>query len=172
MMGYTMGLGGAAALIDATCAWWLDQSMAKFVALAKIFCKHKYTTIAGHVNKATQDGRLVATQTKGFLPHDQIWQWAFDYTFTVPTGGFTPPPGAGVFIMEKPEGIRKRRRTYTRHSGATITRKGYVSEAFRQTFTKPNLELLGAPIAQLVAGAVTQHIAAAARAQGFNVIIT
>jgi hypothetical protein len=56
---------------------------------------------------------------------------AFDYSFRVPPGGLKPPPGQGVWKMEKPEGFVFRSRIYTKpqYQGKVIRRKGWLQEA-------------------------------------------
>lgn len=57
---------------------------------------------------------------------------ALDGVIKVPPGGFPPPPGKKAWAMIKPEGVVFRSRTYSRFSGQTIRKRGFISEAIRR----------------------------------------
>ena len=55
----------------------------------------------------------------------------FDRSIRIPTGGIRSQSGKAL-RLEKPEGIVFRSRTYTRFSGQTIVREGFLDEVLRK----------------------------------------
>jgi len=153
---------------------WLKDTVDQLATKAKSNCgKTPPTvdvTIVPYAFPNKESAHVAIYQVGGEPPHPYIEQWAFDYTFTVPPGGYDArnfPSTGGRFTFYFKDGSYMRRRwAYSRKSGQTITRKGYFSQAAEQVFTKAHLDTLSRPLAQAVAISLTARIQMAAARQG------
>jgi len=112
---------------------------------------------------------------------------AFDGEIKVPLGGFAPTaanaralgvrPGGGLqrqgnhWIFVKPEGrIVRRARVYSRFSGQTIKKEGFLSEATREVMVGPvgkrNLQLLAIGLTQRLAVEIANELVKDLNANG------
>jgi len=108
---------------------WLSQATLEVATKARIKATGKSGAAQGRV-------RITSTSTvkKGTVTASKwhLGRPPFDTVLKVPTGGFDAGPGK-AFRMIKPEGrVVFRRKIYTKFSGQTIQRKGFLSEAMRE----------------------------------------
>jgi len=164
-------LGAFGPAVDSAIHVWLSEAMQELIENSRELCKHKGVQFSIH-RTGTATAHMTVRQIGGELPLANLSDWAFDTTINVPVGGFLPPPGKKAFLMHKPEGPVFRTRTYTKFSGQTIKRKGYVSEAVRKTFTQQRLDRLSSTLATMVSMAVTLKLRQMIEARGMAVIIT
>lgn len=149
---------------------WLIDTCNKLADSAKAKCKAATAGITVNIvpfvalNKDT--AYISIFQLGGQPPHDKIHQWAFDYVFTVPPGGYTPPTPPGYFEFHTPAGVKRFRRSYHKKAGQTISRKGYFSEAIREVMTRQQLDSFSYPLAKTIGWSIVERIKIAAERQG------
>ena len=90
----------------------------------------RFTTGVKFQTARTQRNRGELIATGRFHP---LGLTPFDETISIPVGGIGPV-SAKALRLEKPEGIVFRSRTYTKFSGQTIKREGFLDEALRAVF--------------------------------------
>ena len=84
----------------------------------------------------------------------------FDDTIKVPIGGFPPPPGQRFWVFIKPEGrVVRRTRSYSRFSGQTIKKKGFMTEAVEEVLVGPKGKLNLQKLANAIAVRMAREIA-------------
>lgn len=154
-------------------AVWLYGVAQRVAAQARILSIGKSGTAQGKVKisaRSVSRSKAVVS-VSGF----HAGRLPFDSTFDVPVGGFVPEKGKRAFRMIKPEGrVVYRSRIYSRFSGQKITRKGFLSEAFRNVMTgsigRVELQKLATLLAVHLANEVANELVAKMLAHGVKAV--
>lgn len=162
-MGKGIGVG-----VDALVKNWLTATAKELRDRSARLCRKKDLYIQYFV--AGSDARVYAIGEASTEFPFRLQDWAFDTTFVVPPGGFAPPAGQRAWRMKKPEGLVWRSKIYNKRGGETIKRIGFFSEAMRETFTGPQLDKLGQPLAVVVGTQIASRLRAALTARGYTVV--
>ena len=172
------GAGTAAgAGLDLYVSYWLQSTVAQLASTANKYCKAKEVGITVNIVPSSfgKDRAYVDIfQVGGEPPHDQIEQWAFDYDFTPPPGGYIPPSPPGYFTYRWKGGLTGRRRGayyLPKWQGRISHREGYFSKALREVITPSYMSAFGAMVAGYVGQIVSYHLKQTYEAQGYQVVI-
>jgi hypothetical protein len=168
-----MGVIGPA--IDSLVSFWLHDTISALADAGRRLCKKKAGLSMSFNVAGAHDAYLHVSHSDvvGPGPFGRLETWAFDTEVPIPVGGFPPPVGQDVWIMDKPAEARPaiRPRTYSKHSGKIYKTEGFMTAAIKETFTKARLDALSAPLAQMVATAIVSKIHAEYTAKGYTVTV-
>lgn len=159
-----------ASAVESIATAWLGKAMHDFAHLAKSFCKKKDIEISIYGTGRTSAALKASGPVAGPGPFGLLSTWAFDSRVDVPVGGFKPKSGEKYLLM-KPEGFVWRTRSYTKFSGQTLPRRGFIDQAREITFDLGRLEMLGVPLAKTIGKGIALGIKEEVEAAGFKAIV-
>ena len=146
--------------LNSTIIGWAANVGHRIVRTAQSLNTSELITISGTFSAKGANISAVGRGKVGAFQYG-VKERAFDFTFTVPEGGFKPSLQARAIAMEKEGGVVFRARSYNKQSGQTITRKGFFSEALRRHLTKHDVSVLARGVAGVAASTVTRELKSA-----------
>jgi len=164
---------------------WLSKTGRKILAKARIKSTGKSGSAQGkpRINYIETAKKIVFRITRFHAGRPPL-----DDEIKVPIGGFPPtaesarilgvdPPTGDHWVFIKPEGrVVRRSRTYSRFSGQTIKKKGFLSEAVREVMIGPigqrNLRVLSHALAVRMASEIASELVKDLNANGIPASFT